>query len=325
MVAGAPGRASGTGPHGNPTGPQVSRESPQGSRIRPLGTSGGLPGFRPGLSVSSGFADRRRRGPLCPLPSRFSPVTLGVVTHQPPYRQQPANPAVPSAVRPGWFRRLQPGQRVGVLLGGILLSTVLLCCGGAAVVGALADEPWREPTAVAAKASPPVAAPEPTVSDPAPSTAAPAPTASAPSPSPSTASAPTVQTRTETETQTTRYAERTVNDSSLAEGKRVVRTRGVNGVRMLTYQVTLTDGVPTGRKLLRSVVTKQPVTQVVAVGTKQERRCDPNYSGCVPIASDVDCAGGGGNGPAYVTGPVKVIGDDIYDLDRDNDGYGCDD
>jgi hypothetical protein len=25
--------------------------------------------------------------------------------------------------------------------------------------------------------------------------------------------------------------------------------------------------------------------------------CDPNYSGCVPIASDVDCAGGRGNAP----------------------------
>lgn len=51
--------------------------------------------------------------------------------------------------------------------------------------------------------------------------------------------------------------------------------------------------------------------------------CDSNYSGCVPIASDVDCAGGSGNGPAYVAGPVRVIGSDIYDLDRDSDGYGC--
>jgi hypothetical protein len=42
-------------------------------------------------------------------------------------------------------------------------------------------------------------------------------------------------------------------------------------------------------------------------------KCDPNYSGaCVPIASDVDCAGGSGDGPAYVQGPVYVIGRDIY-------------
>lgn len=51
--------------------------------------------------------------------------------------------------------------------------------------------------------------------------------------------------------------------------------------------------------------------------------CDPNYSGCVPIASDVDCAGGSGNGPAYVQGPVRVLGSDIYGLDRDSDGIGC--
>jgi len=53
--------------------------------------------------------------------------------------------------------------------------------------------------------------------------------------------------------------------------------------------------------------------------------CDPNYEGaCVPIASDVDCKGGSGNGPAYVEGPVFVVGSDIYDLDgSDNDGIGC--
>ncbi|MDG4665573.1 hypothetical protein [Mycobacterium sp. 236(2023)] len=51
--------------------------------------------------------------------------------------------------------------------------------------------------------------------------------------------------------------------------------------------------------------------------------CDPNYSGCVPVDSDVDCAGGSGNGPSYVQGPVQVLGDDIYDLDRDGNGIAC--
>ena len=52
--------------------------------------------------------------------------------------------------------------------------------------------------------------------------------------------------------------------------------------------------------------------------------CGPNSSAaCVPIASDVDCAGGGGNGPAYVSGPVYVVGRDIYKLDRNGDGIGC--
>lgn len=51
--------------------------------------------------------------------------------------------------------------------------------------------------------------------------------------------------------------------------------------------------------------------------------CNSNYSGCVPNASDVDCAGGSGNGPAYVKGPIRVIGNDIYGLDRDGDGIAC--
>ena len=52
--------------------------------------------------------------------------------------------------------------------------------------------------------------------------------------------------------------------------------------------------------------------------------CHPSYSGaCVPIASDVDCAGGRGNGPAYVRGPVRVVGPDVYRLDADGDGIGC--
>ena len=52
--------------------------------------------------------------------------------------------------------------------------------------------------------------------------------------------------------------------------------------------------------------------------------CHPSYAGkCVPHASDVDCAGGSGNGPSYVEGPVQVIGPDVYELDRDGDGAAC--
>src|SRR5262249_13036698 len=54
--------------------------------------------------------------------------------------------------------------------------------------------------------------------------------------------------------------------------------------------------------------------------------CDPNYTGaCLkPDSSDYDCAGGSGDGPDY-TGPVQVVGDDHYGLDRDGDGYACED
>jgi hypothetical protein len=53
------------------------------------------------------------------------------------------------------------------------------------------------------------------------------------------------------------------------------------------------------------------------------QECHPSYDPCVPIASDVDCAGGSGNGPEYVEGPVYVVGPDEYGLDRDGDGIGC--
>ncbi len=45
--------------------------------------------------------------------------------------------------------------------------------------------------------------------------------------------------------------------------------------------------------------------------------CDSNYSGCVPSQSkvDVDCAD--------LSGPVNVIGTDVYALDRDGDGRAC--
>src|SRR5690606_1979841 len=100
--------------------------------------------------------------------------------------------------------------------------------------------------------------------------------------------------------------------------------KGVEGIKTLTYEVTYTDGVETDRKLVSEIVTKEPVSEVIAVGTKETQRCDPNYAGaCVPIASDVDCAGGSGDGPAYVRGPVRVIGKDIYRLDHDGDGIGC--
>jgi hypothetical protein len=52
--------------------------------------------------------------------------------------------------------------------------------------------------------------------------------------------------------------------------------------------------------------------------------CHPSYEPCVPMASDVDCAAGTGDGPAY-TGTVQVVGPDVYDLDRDGDGVGCED
>ena len=73
---------------------------------------------------------------------------------------------------------------------------------------------------------------------------------------------------------------------------------------------TTTQRHPHLRRLHRRL---RRLRQVIAT-----RRYDP----CVPIASDVDCAGGSGNGPAF-TGTVRSIGFDEYGLDDDGDGVGC--
>lgn len=81
----------------------------------------------------------------------------------------------------------------------------------------------------------------------------------------------------------------------------------------------------------KKTATKKPTKTPSKTPTKTRTtkppasNCNPNYTPCVPNDPvDVDCKPGSGNGPSYVYGPVKVIGVDVYDLDRDGDGIGCD-
>ena len=135
---------------------------------------------------------------------------------------------------------------------------------------------------------------------------------------------PVITTKVETDSQPIKFDRTTVEDNTLEKGLTQLRTAGVDGVKTITYKVTLKDGVETDRQSSEEI-SLAPVTEVTAVGTyvAPVQKCNPNYSGCVPIASDVDCAGGSGNGPAYTYGPVQVIGVDVYGLDRDGDGLGC--
>jgi resuscitation-promoting factor RpfB len=161
---------------------------------------------------------------------------------------------------------------------------------------------------------------------PATASATPSVATSTPAPSTPAQASSVVKKRTVTSRRAIPFTTMRVNDSALSKGSTRVRNLGVRGVEILTYKVTLRNGIQTHKELVRKVIVRAPVTRVVAVGTKETQQCDPNYSGaCVPIASDVDCTGGSGNGPAYVQGPVQVIGTDIYGLDRDGDGIGCED
>jgi beta-lactam-binding protein with PASTA domain len=59
--------------------------------------------------------------------------------------------------------------------------------------------------------------------------------------------------------------------------------------------------------------------------TTPAQNCDPSYPDmCLdPAVEDYDCAGGSGNGPEYVEGPIRVRPPDPFDLDREGDGWGC--
>ena len=59
--------------------------------------------------------------------------------------------------------------------------------------------------------------------------------------------------------------------------------------------------------------------------TTSAPNCDPSYPDvCLdPAVEDYDCAGGPGNGPEYVEGPIRVRPPDQFDLDREGNGWGC--
>ena len=67
-----------------------------------------------------------------------------------------------------------------------------------------------------------------------------------------------------------------------------------------------------------------PASPAAAKKPPAKKRCHPSYVGaCLdPNASDYDCIGGSGNGPKY-TGTVRVVGPDVFRLDADHDGWGC--
>jgi len=69
-----------------------------------------------------------------------------------------------------------------------------------------------------------------------------------------------------TETQTIPAPVQTVTDNSLSFGTSAVRQQGAPGTQVLTYQVHTENGHEVSRSLLQTVVTVQPVPQIVAHG-----------------------------------------------------------
>lgn len=78
-----------------------------------------------------------------------------------------------------------------------------------------------------------------------------------------------------------------------------------------------------------AAITKREERQAAARARRAEGEadsgCDPNYDGeCLKDGiGDYDCAGGSGNGPNYVYSEVRVVGVDVFGLDANGNGIGC--
>ena len=84
------------------------------------------------------------------------------------------------------------------------------------------------------------------------------------------------------------------------------------------------DGCHAGSKPYHCHRKQQKSLSITKEGFAQSSECHPSYAGaCLPMSSDVDCGGGGGDGPVYLWQAVRVIGPDIYKLDGNRDGWAC--
>jgi hypothetical protein len=129
----------------------------------------------------------------------------------------------------------------------------------------------------------------------------------------------------------------------------VLAASGCGGGKQQAAQLTATTSAPTVTEPPSTTVatTVAPTTTAAPTTTRPQamttrrattttrkampttaapaRNCDPAYpDACLHDGiGDYDCAGGSGNGPNYVRGPIRVLPPDPFDLDRDGDGVGC--
>ncbi|HEY4963213.1 MAG TPA: ubiquitin-like domain-containing protein [Candidatus Saccharimonadales bacterium] len=74
-------------------------------------------------------------------------------------------------------------------------------------------------------------------------------------------------TKIESITQTIAMPIQTISDPSLAYGTSAVRQQGSSGTEVITYQEQLNNGIAVSQTKIQDVVTQQPVTEIVVIGT----------------------------------------------------------
>jgi PASTA domain len=226
---------------------------------------------------------------------------------EPPTQQQPPAwgppPPAPSSSGRPWWRRWY-----------VVLAAALVVLG----VVALNDQDDPSTTAIRATTPPTTNSPLPTVA--------------------TTTTLPTTSTAAPTTIAMVKVPR--LVGMKLSSAKAALADRGLRG--RIRYRTT--SRYPAGTVIAQShrtgvgVLPDSRVTLVVAKApppttappppsTAPAENCDPSYPDvCLdPSAEDYDCAGGSGNGPEYVEGPIRVRPPDPFGLDADGDGLGCED
>jgi len=75
----------------------------------------------------------------------------------------------------------------------------------------------------------------------------------------------------ETKTEKIAYSTTKKKDKKMTEGKKKVITKGKDGKKDVTYKVKYVNGKEESRETLQEVITEEPVTEVVKVGTKKSK------------------------------------------------------
>ncbi|MFO0705053.1 MAG: G5 domain-containing protein, partial [Candidatus Andersenbacteria bacterium] len=79
-----------------------------------------------------------------------------------------------------------------------------------------------------------------------------------------------VETKEETEQEQIAFETTTQDDAGRYVGEQAIKTEGQNGLKEKKFSLVFEDGKEVKRELVAESVTKEPVTKVVLVGTKQK-------------------------------------------------------
>ena len=108
-------------------------------------------------------------------------------------------------------------------------------------------------------------------------------------------------TKEEKKTETIAFEKETRNNPKLKKGETKVVQKGVNGTKEITYKVTLENGKEVNREKVSEKVTKQPVKEIVEVGTLETTTKEEKKTETIPFEKETR------NNPKLKKGETKVV------------------